>query len=133
MSEKKMTLEIVSVKVELASNPTEDCENIMARGLEDNPIDYVLIVGLNENVLLDGASMSLIGCKGTCEVIEMQAESFDRRADRLYEAEFRIRNRHEEGTYKVKLNAAETDCKTAELNVCITKNSEEVEKKSDCG
>ncbi len=127
-----MTLEIISVKVELAANPTEECENIMVRGLEDEPIDYILVVGLNENILLDGASMSLIGCDGDCEVIDMQAESFDRRADKLYEAEFRIRSRHPVGNYKVKLNEAETDCKTAGLYVCIAKNSEEVDKKADC-
>ena len=127
-----MTLEIVSVKVEQASDPTIDCKNTMVRGLEDEPIDYVLIVGLNENVLLDGASMSLVGCEEPCDVIDMQAGSFDRRADKLYEAEFRIRKRHEVGNYQVKLNQAETDCGSADLFVCIAKNSEEVDKEADC-
>ena len=127
-----MPLEIVSVKVEQASDPTKDCKNIMVRGLEDEPIDYVLIVGLNENVLLDGAGMSLIGCDEPCDVIDMQAGTFDRRADKLYEADFRIRRRHQVGNYKVKLNQAETDCGNADLVVCIAENSEEVDKEADC-
>jgi len=127
-----MTLEIISIKVEQANDPTGNCKNTMVRGLEDEPIDYILVVGLNENVLLDGASMSLIGCDKPCEVIDMQAGTFDRRADKLYEAEFRIRKRHPDGNYMVKLNQAETDCKNAELYVCIAKNSEEVDNRDDC-
>lgn len=119
-----MTLNIISVKVERASDPSEDCKNKMVEGLEDEPFEYVLVVGLNENVLLDGASMSLIGCDKHSAVIDMIAGTFDRRADKLYEADFLIRKRHKVGNYKVRLNQAETDCENADLYVCIVKNSE---------
>lgn len=126
-----MTLKIESVKIERPAHPNEDCKNTMVRGVEDEPAEYVLVVGLNENVLIDGSSMALVKNDGSCDDIDMIEDSFERRADKLYEAGFRIKDRQETGTYKVRLNDAETKCSKHDddLCVCIVESPDE---ETDC-
>ncbi len=132
-----MTLEIESVKIERPAHPNEDCKNTMVRGIEDEPAEYILIVGLNENVLLDGSSMALVKNDGSCDNVDMVEDSFERRADKLYEAVFRIKDRQETGIYRVKLNDAETECPkddgdAGDKCVCIVKSPDEKDKGTDC-
>lgn len=114
-----MTLKIQSVKIERPADPGEDCKNTMVRGTLDDPADYVVVVGLNENVLIDGSSITLVKNDGSCGDIDMIEDSFERRADKLYEAGFLIRDRQETGIYKVRLNDVETKCSKHDDDMCV--------------
>ena len=114
-----MVLKIVSVRVEHVDQPGEDCKNAMKRGEEDLPERYVLIAKLDDNVLLENSRIDLINAADSKTEIAMVPESFDRRGDKLYQAEFVIRYTSKTGKYLVRVNETTTKKDDKDTCVCI--------------